>query len=1031
MKEQGLFDRKRIAVLAALGSLWAVDAEAQLWSALDTHPKPNLIVGMDTSVTMAITPNCNGCHKVPFDSRQRMALAKRDLRAVLPLYKQLFAYGGFLYSGSNYAKVRRNSGLRGVSVRPTLPNPADLEGSYRRLDAIVAAADTDRRSERYLPGGTDVSCITPTANCSGDAAVINQVINSSIPGFTPPGVSSTSTTCWAANSAAQTMNPTTELRRLIAQFDWPHFDPPVSANEIDREICQPMTTAVNDLIAVLSQCVPNPNRLVNRGQMVCDASTLASSICTGQSPFVNTCVCDPTRNGCGGGATLSECGVPFDFKARQQVGICGAYDDSRDFGQFFQTQPDNIVHNDGCRENALLMFTDGFRGGSAGVAAEATLATRAYRNNDGESNAFVFRVAQPFRGTADQMARALSGGMINTAYDATNRTQMMNSFSTIANRILQGTYTGANMALDRFATRVALHVFAVPGQPFDTYLGRPSRIAWHAINDAGQIAPDPIFETDWSSRAGTRITLNGVQDVIGPNGSWRNGTPKLVQHAANSLDRNGDRTPDNHPPVTWGYMLGGGSSQPRIVEAPRDVPAGASALAFAAFQNSARVRNRPRVIYTLSNGYLHGFHGGVRRDGGGQTVGKVNLDFFYDDSVPEAGSELFRYRPAFPTIADINLNDVTQQDVISGQLTVQEVQVSRSVPPSGSDFRTMLVFGQGRAGRGYAAVDVTDPTSPQAMWNMQLPNAADRATSEPVIYQFPGRGPRPVVAVTGGAYGSPNLYAIDATTGTVFSQASLPGGIEYRVSPVCLDAVGAGAVSHCYVLGGDGTLMRVAMQLEGGNIGQFDTPVDITPGGVRGGSRQFWTRPVVFFGTDNSVNLVFGSGDIEAIAARSTIQNYVFKVVDDFNRGGASNRGTIIGACNAYNGDTTGQIALGSGEMVVSPPVVSKGVVAWTTYTPETTGCVAGKGRLFAMRFDTCENALGGGSGPAAERPTAADIGAGIHASPTILRNKETVLTISSADPTAGAVADAQITTVGGRRKVLKRLYWRPVTTVP
>ena len=1021
----------RLGLFIIAGLLCAAPAQAQLWSALDTHPKPNLIVGMDTSVTMAITPNCNGCHKVPFDSRQRLAYAKRDLRAVLPLFQQLFAYGGFLYSGSNYAKIRRGRGLGNRSVAPVFPNPADLSGSYARLDAIIRDADTDRRSERFLPGGADVSCITPTNNCSGDAAVIAQVVNNGVPGFTPPNVTNTSTTCWAQNAAAPSMNPTTELRREVARFDWPHFNPPVSANEINREICEPMRRAVDNAVQTLSQCVPNPRRLLDPRTMRCDPATIAASICAaGGSPFVGTCVCDASQRGCGGGANLSECGIPLELKARQQVAVCGAYDPSRDFGAFFTSQSDNIVHNSGCRENALLMFTDGYRGDSAGLAAEATMVTRTYRNNDGESNAFVFRVAQPFRSTADIMAQRLSGGLLNTAYDATNRVQMMNSFATIANRILQGTYTGANMALDRFATRVALHQFAVPGQPYDTYLGRPSRIAWHAVDENGQIDPAPIFETDWTSKAGMRTTLNGTQAVLGPTGVWRNGRPKIVQHPANSLDRNGDRTPDAHQPVTWGYMLGGGSSQPRIVEAPRDVPTGGDALAFAAFQDSPRVKNRPRVIYTLSNGYLHGFHGGERRPGGGRTVGKVTLEFYYDDTVPAAGTELFRYRPAFPTIDDIALNDIVQQDVLSGQMTVQEVQVQRSSPADAQDFRTILVLGQGTGGRGYAGLDVTDPSAPRVLWNMQLPRAQDRATAAPVIYQFPGDQPRPIVAVTGGAYGSPYLYAIEAMTGRVFDEVQLPGAVPYRVAPVCLDATGAGAVTHCYVLGGDGTLVRVAVTADGRGLGSFGTAIDITPAGVRGGGRQFWTPPVAYFGTDNAVNLVFGSGDVEQIAARSGVQNYAFKVIDKFSIGGSATQAQIDGACMPVQGDDSGAIPLNPGEMIVSPPIVGKGVVAWTTYTPETTGCVAGLGRLFAMKFDTCEDALTGGGNPGA-RPTGRDIGAGIHTSPTLLRESERLLTYSSADPTASAAIEAQITTRGGRRKALKRLYWRPVTTVP
>lgn len=1052
-----------IAALVGTG-----EARAQLWDPLDTHPTPNMIVGVDTSVTMRIRSDCSDCHKQPYHPRQRMAEATADLSAVLPLFQERFAYGGYVYSGSGSAKIRRDSGRFGDSLRPRIPNPSDLGGSYQSLETMIRNLDTEGRSERRLPGGDEVSCVTPTPQCSGDGAIVNRVINGQLaPGLQLPAVSATSTTCNVPTPVAAQMDVRSELRRMIVGFDWPRYTPgALTAAEIERDFCEALEQAGNQLSATLAQCVQRPTALFDMGQFVCNSNRLVNDLCAPSSPFNGTCVCDATLPGCGGGARVSACGNPFDFKVRQQVALCAAYDEDPGtgiFGPFFRGQRDNIINAGGCRENALLLFTDGYRGSSNGVALEAPGVRQTYRSTDGSSNAYVFRVANPFRGEADALARAVNPALTE-AYDATDRTTMLNSFAMITNRILQGTYSSANLAFDRFSTRVAVHAFAVPGPPYERYLGRPSRVAWHRLDDDGNIDPTPIFETDWSSKAAPGPTLRrpdgtvAGDDLFGPGGTWRNGEARSVSFGRNDLDRDGDGTNDTTvESVVWGGQLGGGRSQPVVVEGPREVPSGADAATYATFVESPAARGRPRVVYNLSNGFLHAIHAGEYRSGiadpAAARVGRLGIQrsFYYDDTVRDAGRELFRYRPSFADVPNLALNDVVQQDAIgTGQVVVREVHMTRTpaqrVPRRGSlqqgnpnDFATVLVFTQGQGGRGVAALDVTNPVpgraggrDPRVLWEYQLPRAQDRATNAPSVYQFPGNGPNPVVVLTGGAGGSNYIYAISIRAGAggrpeFVNEQALPGGVDYRVAPVCLDTSGAGVVTHCYVLGGNGTLVRVPLTLSGNAVGQFGTPEDITPPGVIGGGRQFWTRPAVYFGTDNSVNLVFGSGDIERIAEGDGAQNRVFKVVDRSPvRAGGAARGTIVGACQPSGGQTNGEFVLDPGEMMISPPVVGKGVVAWTTYTPGNTGCVAGNGRLYAIDFETCADAIGAGA-----RPAPRDIGEGLPTSPSLVRSQESIITHSSAAPTAAGAQAVAVRTRGGRRAPIKRVYWRPAVGTP
>src|SRR5207244_1986936 len=119
-------------------------------------------------------------------------------------------------------------------------------------------------------------------------------------------------------------------------------------------------------------------------------------------------------------------------------------------------------------------------------------------------------------------------------------------------------------------------------------------------------------------------------------------------------------------------------------------------------------------------------------------------------------------------------------------------------------------------------------------------------------------------------------------------------------------------------------------------------------------------------------------------------------------------------------------------EQLISPPIVGKGVVAFTTYTNGTSGCVAGRGKLYAFDYETCADVSG--TGQSLSRPTravAVDLGAGIQASPVLLRESETIITHSSVAPTAAGTAANRVQTKGGDKIPVKRLYWRPVLKAP
>lgn len=862
---------------------------------------------------------------------------------------------------------------------------------------------------------------------------------------------------------------------------------------------------------------PGPGTSAGPGGYRCEHAPIAANLCDGSSPFggsatggTPTCVCDQSDPQCVGAIVNDDCGEPMSLLARNQVAMCFSHnpDPSPTTSPIFnglRSQPDNALNASGCRGNMIMYVTDGLGGDTPGVAAHALRNLSVYRTDDPPGPMIAlpqnFVVRTGGRPQAAVMQDVIYddalNGFPNAPVDGTDVDAVRSTMSQALNRNLRGTYSAANLAFDRNETRVAIMSYEVPGGPdldndaFSSYLGRPSRISWHSVSPAGVISPTPLWETDYATKAGfsasggpvTTLYLNGFGSFpagdqrIGPGGTWASGTPK--EQARNTggsdrLDRNGDGaingadvTPE---PIRWGYFDGAENAQPMIVEAPRDVPAG-SGTAFAQYQRIPAIANRPRTILGYSNGWIVGFHGGEAASGG-YTVGLQRVEQAYRDdpnsaagvrydATGVAGRELFRIRPSFiydvyaagvppsPATRLINFNEASHQNLMNGHMLVREVLMQGNP----ERYATVLFFTQGSAGRGIAAVDITDPEAgnlsiaaapnantvfnsavngPAQLWERPLQNTTDRATAKPAIYLFPQAKTHPidpnrvtVWTTVGGAGGTNNLYAYRVRDGSLLSQAALPGAAQqsYRVAPVCVDTDGRGA-SYCYALRSDGFIARVAVNRVNGTFGAvfpINSPA-MAPG------RTFWTEPVVTFGQDNSIVLFLASGNIETLGDRTSNNNALFKIVDRITSrsGGGIDTGTVCAPDGG--GNTASRINFDNAqEMVVSPPVLAKGVLAYTTYLPGTDGCTLGQAKVYTMNYETCSDARTTGGGL---RPAGRSIGDGIPTSPSILRRAETVVTHTSRAPTGDVAAGNGARGKGGALIPVQRSFYAPLRIV-
>jgi hypothetical protein len=503
----------------------------------------------------------------------------------------------------------------------------------------------------------------------------------------------------------------------------------------------------------------------------------------------------------------------------------------------------------------------------------------------------------------------------------------------------------------------------------------------------------------------------------------------------------------------YGYMLNGGSAQPVIVEAPHDVPVGLDAQ-FLQFENSVGPQQRPRVIYSMAGGWLFAHNGG-NWSNTAATVNGVHLNTTYDDNNPSACTEMFRFIPSWtdsaiqhaanidPAFPGDSLRPAGRQfpDLLrpqhytEGQIAVREARIHYSPsPPPVTDFATVLVMTQGWVGPNFSVLDVTNPTAPAVIGEGALPAPAgpllsNYTTAEPTIYSFPnGTTYQTVVVFTGGDGGDSNLYSfrIDRASGvTALDTVALPAG-NYPSSAVCFDGTSAGTVTDCVVLSDLGKLVRVRIDRTNGHFGVTS---DLSTGYAAtfsiGASERFYTHPAVFFEPDGAVSYVFGSGDIKKINEAPDSPNFLYKVKERNLASSPVVNATTV--CTAVGGVGTanGKISLATqNEIVTSSPIVARGVVGFTTFTPPSTGCGNGTANLYAMTFSTCFDAAAAGS---TNRPAAQLIGNGIPMSPSIARTTDTIVVQTTAQqPSFVNVNGSGSGLLNKARNRLIPLYWRP-----
>lgn len=146
----------------------------------------------------------------------------------------------------------------------------------------------------------------------------------------------------------------------------------------------------------------------------------------------------------------------------------------------------------------------------------------------------------------------------------------------------------------------------------------------------------------------------------------------------------------------------------------------------------------------------------------------------------------------------------------------------------GGSWRTILVGGLNRGGRGYYALDVTNPASPQALWEF-APSTMGYSFGRPEIVKL--RSGQWVVLLTSGynnADGNGYLYILDAATGAQISGSPIATGVGSAATPSGLAQIRAWVDNAAY----NNTALRVYGGDLEGNLWRFDVNNNIAPGGM-------------------------------------------------------------------------------------------------------------------------------------------------------------------------------------------------------
>lgn len=407
---------------------------------------------------------------------------------------------------------------------------------------------------------------------------------------------------------------------------------------------------------------------------------------------------------------------------------------------------------------------------------------------------------------------------------------------------------------------------------------------------------------------------------------------------------------------------------------------GSLATTYETYLTTKKAAGRSAVLFGANDGMFHII------DGHDTTGGEELFAYIPATSVGHMGNLLFPY-----VAADKNNQKFEHRYFVDGPVAVSDVHI-------GGSWRTVAVATSGAGGRSVFALDITNPSSPSVLWevnnlvtgNPLISNSIGYVLGKPVIVPFKdSAGTVSWKAIFGNGYNSSSqqasLFVVDIASGStsviVASESPAPAynGLG-NISVV--DVQRRNLANTAWVGGRDGYADTVYAADQNGAVWKFDLlSSSVALGGQplfvarnAGGTRQSITGGLtvatgpaggvmVYFGTgsfiftgdplDNSVQTMYGVLDkgMSVPGRASLLQQTIGTDAGGFRA--TSNFAMTAGKSGWY-------IDLPAGERFVGYPRIESGVVFFPTYEPNVTAAddcsVNGKNWLYGL------NALSGGA---------------------------------------------------------------------
>ncbi len=503
----------------------------------------------------------------------------------------------------------------------------------------------------------------------------------------------------------------------------------------------------------------------------------------------------------------------------------------------------------------------------------------------------------------------------------------------------------------------------------------------------------------WDGTAGVPFRLGNLasaqQATLGPSTTVR-------QEVLNFL--RGDRSKEGSPYRKRKAVLGDIVSAEAVpVAQPQGTYGDATNPGYSAFK--AANASRPKMVYAAANdGMLHAFAGAT--PGGGQE------QFAYVPSFGFNGPST----PATPTVdglAALAQTGYTHRFYVDATPLVADVDFARTggdptVAPlltATPDWRTILVGGLGKGGKGVYALDITDPTAMAAnetalaskvLWEF-TDSDMGFTFGKPVIAKLRQHGW--VVMVTSGHNnldgsnkGQGFLYILNAQTGALIQKIGTGAGSNGN--PAGFTHIAGYAIDFA-----DFTVSQVYGGDLLGNVWRFDltAPTTLYPAPVKiaelkdGGSpaqaQPVTTTPRVEVSLNGITRWVFiGTGKLLDNTDMGNTQTQTMYAFKDGTKSTPATGATLpVGISHpvqrgnfvtlddtqlltgitvppdkiGWLHDLTGLGPAGSTERIGFDPIANSGIVAWVGNIPTVDPCSPGvSSRTYAVNYETGKTAL-------------------------------------------------------------------------